>query len=581
MPKICLSRDANRFALAHKGCLEITDSSTNICSVIWECDMDSQTIVDALFVGEDHILITTKSTRTGFVEVRPRKISSNMDGKALVQQEYVSESQVLPLLALSSDGSTIAIMTQSKVEFWLTEKWEQRMPIQCREGASGKSRALALSGHHVLVGLKLKPMKSSNGARKGSVRIKFDGKIVCAAFSADGNLLAVAGEYSISIYSSLLAQSPLPGLLLPIVIATSSPLDRIVLSPRAQYLAATGVCSLTVWKVPSDTQTAREPLMTLQSSEPQRQMLSAVVFPKDDRYLHCAHVCSGSRDICFGIRDMEVPSSAQMPVSALTISSDGKVATGSISGFVAVWNPTMRKVLPTWQMKDRHLGPVISLAFSPDDEYLASVSEKVVHITSAAGEVLKLRPSDGRFHFPCAFSGSSAFFLCTVKPASGAAFARIVDIRSNQARDIHADNFDFVENVHSIALSASADMLAINTTAGWLYLYRLLGSAATTRYRKQLGLLDCLSFTLDDQHVRSAVGAFSVDQLKPESSLRAPTVCVRDGWLVDSNGNLTCSLPSEEIDQWASNASTLVFCTKTLGDIVLVSIRSFEEGFLE
>ncbi|KAF5381847.1 hypothetical protein D9757_008318 [Collybiopsis confluens] len=69
MPKICLSRDANRFALAHKGRLEITDSSSNICSVIWECDVDSQTIVDALFVGEDHILITTKSMRTGFVEV--------------------------------------------------------------------------------------------------------------------------------------------------------------------------------------------------------------------------------------------------------------------------------------------------------------------------------------------------------------------------------------------------------------------------------------------------------------------------------------------------------------------------------
>ncbi|KIK61009.1 hypothetical protein GYMLUDRAFT_586367 [Collybiopsis luxurians FD-317 M1] len=565
-PMIRLSHDAGRFAVMQNGRVEIADSAADVCNVFLPNGPSSQTPVDVMFVGRFHILVTTKSS-AGFAEVQLWNIISKKAEKILIQQEYIPGSQPLPLLALSSDSTLVAVLTLSRVEVWVVGEWQQHLTsARYREGTRGQSILFALSPHHILVGSRLKTLKSRSGGHRKAANIKFEGMGVCAAFSSDGNLLAVSGNAAISLFEPLVSQGSLSKSVLPLrVISISSGINSLVFSPGAQYLAAVALSSLLVWDV-SKAQGDEQPLMRLQSRK-ECPVVSSVVFSKDGRYLHCAHACPGFRDILFDMRDMELPSSAQTPVTAIAMSPDGRVATGSQTGTVTIWNSTMKKVLQTLK-REKHREPVLSLAFSPNGKYIASTSEDVVYIRSA-NLTFPLKPSDGSFLSPCAFSNDSAFFVCGIKHNSST-FVRILRTASGKYHDVRCG--DSLEDANSMALSDRADLLALSSNSS-LAVYKIAKSVSTLSVRAHnIGRLEFLSFSPDNQYVRSTVGAFRTVNLGREPELRFGRICVRDSWIVDSDDCQVCPMPLEDISQWASSKSTLIFCTKTLGNVVIISL---------
>ncbi|KIK61040.1 hypothetical protein GYMLUDRAFT_96790 [Collybiopsis luxurians FD-317 M1] len=566
-PIIRLSHDANRFAVIQNGRVEIADSATNVCSVFYPNGSSSQTPVDVMFVGGDHILITTKSSAR-FAEVWLWSISLKKAEKLLAQPECVSESQSLPRLALSSDSTLVAVLTLSRIEVWAVGEWQQCLTsVRYREGTRDQRTPFALSPHHILAGSRLRTLQSRSAGCRETAGIKFEGTGVCAAFSSNGDMLAVAGNTTVSLFGPLISQGTLSESILPSrVISISSAIDSLMFSPGAQYLAAVALSSLLVWDVSKAAQGDEQPLMWVRSRKEYR-VVSSVVFSKCARYLHCAHACPGFRDILLDMRDMEVPASAQTHVTAIAMSSDGRVATGSQNGAVTIWNSTMKKVLQTWQ-REKHRGPVLSLAFSPNGKYIASVSEDVVYIRSA-DLTFPLKLSGGSFLPPCAFSNDSAFFVCVIK-RDNSSFMRVLKTASWKYHDVRCG--DSLEDANSMALSDRADLLALSSNSS-LAVYKIAKSVSTLSDREHnIGRLEFLSFSSDNQYVQSTAGVFKIVKLAREPKLHFGRICVRDGWIFDSDDRQVCPIPSEDICQWASSSSSLVFCTKTLGNVVVVSL---------
>ncbi|KIK54521.1 hypothetical protein GYMLUDRAFT_48650 [Collybiopsis luxurians FD-317 M1] len=541
-PMIRLSHDANRFAVIQNGRVEIADSATNVCSVFYPNGSSSQTPVDVMFVGGDHILITTKSSAR-FAEVWLWNISLKKAEKLLAQPECVLESQSLPRLALSSDSTLVAVLTLSRIEVWAVDEWERCLTsVQYREGTHDQRTLFALSPHHILAGSRLRTLQSQSAGCRETAGIKFEGTGVCTAFSSNGDMLAVAGNTTISLFGPLISQGALPGSISPRVISISSAIDSLVFCPGAQYLAAVALSSLLVWDVSKAAQGDEQPLMWVRSRK-EYYVISSVVFSKCARYLHCAHACPGFRDILLDMRDMEVPASAQTHVTAISMSSDGRVATGSQNG-----------------AREKHRGPVLSLAFSPSGKYIVSVSEDVVHIRNAD------------LTFSLKLSGSSFlphFFVCVIK-CDNSSFMRILKTASWKYHDVCCG--DSLEDANSMALSDRADLLAFSSNSS-LAVYKIAKSVSTLSDRvPSIGRLEFLSFSSDNQYVQSTAGVFRIVKLAREPELHFGRICVRDGWIVDSDDRQVCPIPSEDICQWASSGSSLVFCTKTLGNVVVVSL---------
>ncbi|KAJ3789334.1 hypothetical protein GGU10DRAFT_59579, partial [Lentinula aff. detonsa] len=368
---IKLSYDATRVAVVRESCIAIGENVKGF--EVFLNDSKSQSYIDASFVGKDHILVTTLSC-SGYAEIHLWNVVLKRIEKTLLQQYQATESKLLPVLAfLSENGkfpSSVALLTSSRVRVWEVQTWSEQLSIQCRKDQDPGHMLLALSSHHILIGLRLRgfPRKTK------TVYLDFSEAPRCASFTFDGDTLAIAGDTVIAIYSHVLENnasriSPTS------VLSITRSITSLVFSPRESYLVATGKSFLWAWNILEGEQ----PLMKLRNEE--KQTVSSVVFSDDGRYLHCAHICPGSRTALFDMRIMEEPLSAQMPVTALAMSCSGKIATGSNNGAVAIWNSSMTHVLRYWK-RERHPSAVISISFSKDGKFIASISPERVYIRS-------------------------------------------------------------------------------------------------------------------------------------------------------------------------------------------------------
>ncbi|KAE9392732.1 hypothetical protein BT96DRAFT_924559 [Gymnopus androsaceus JB14] len=559
-PKILLSQDATCFTVVWNGCVGIGDSSKNDCAVFLS-KSDSKSYIDALVVGQNQVLITM--LRSGLAEVWLWTISEKKPKEPFWEQEYVSESQLLPVLALSADGTLVAISTSSKVRVWDIKSWEERLVLRCRKDQYPQERLLALSPRHILVGLRLRSLNP--GASK---RIVFHDQPLCAIFSSDGNALAVAGNSRISFYRNLLSNNATSTLSPSVSFNISCPVTSLALSPNARYLAVVGVSFLAVW----DTFGSLQPLMKLQNET--YKTISSVVFSKDSKYLQCGHICPGEKTVLFDMRAIELPIAAQMRVTALAMSSGRKVATGSDNGAVTLWNRGLSSVLYCWE-RERHPHAVAFVTFSPNGRLLASISKDRIYVrgtTIPFETYARLIPSGSGdlFLSACSFSGDSSLFLCIVQGgiAEHAASAQIWKTSSWDCD---------LRHIRSISLSQTGEMLAISTNQ-CLAVHRInlcessVSLASSQRFDEDLLRL---SFSPDNRYILSTAGVLDIAQnFTPTSTsgIEFSDVYIRDGWFMDLKGEKRCQMRFKDICGWASSGSTLVFFTKTLGNVSVVSV---------
>ncbi|KAF9075530.1 hypothetical protein BDP27DRAFT_1443427 [Rhodocollybia butyracea] len=581
---IKLSQDATRCALVRSGRIEIASSNKDIYETFLEDKSGLCSYVDALFVGKDQVLVT-QTLKSGLTEVGVWNIESKKAGELLLEQEHVSP----PVLALSSDGSVAAVSSAFKVEVWNIGSWATSiLSFPIRRGHP-RERLLALSPHHILVNLHLRKLTG----RSGTSVLEFRDKPLCATFSPEGDTLAIGGKTGIALYKRLLSQGDMSKISPSIVLDISHPITSLVLSPKARYLAAGGVSFLWVWKTSKST--VDSPSMTLENDK--SQIISSVVFSGNGRYLHCAHTSLDSKTVLFDMRDMKFPSSSQMPVTALAISSNGRIATGSNNGSVSIWNSRMTRVLQNWQ-RESHRSAVVCVAFSQDGKLIASVSNERIYIRAThpadldsdfASPILTC-DRGSRFLSPCTFSGNSSLFLCISKDGDLRAHAQIWETGTwtSVGRIESSANIDFGRTM-SIAFSQEGDLLAVSGQGRGqdraVVLYSISSSYSVSIKSSRLDLQDIprsLAFTLDSRYIRSTAGAFDVEMdlrseddshLEPE--LRLSDVFIKDGWVMDLDGKERCHLPSEDICDWVSRGSTVVYRTQTLGNVGLISVQPF------
>ncbi|KAJ4471554.1 hypothetical protein J3R30DRAFT_3800865 [Lentinula aciculospora] len=584
---IRLSQDASRVAVVRKGSIEIGENAKDVLEVFLN-DPGSQPYIDASFVGKDHILVTTLS-RSGCAEVHLWDVVSKKVERALLQHYRTATSKMLPVVVVLPENedtpSLVALLTSSKVKIWEAETWQEQFTLQCRRDQDPQDRLLALSPHHILIGLRLRKFPQLGGKTK-TLRVVFAETPCSATFSRDGDTLAIAGDTGISLYTNILESNV--SRILPIsVLPITRPVSSLVFSPRGQYLAAVGESFLWAWNIASSEQ----PLMRLQNEE--QQTVSSVVFSANGKYLHCAHICPGSKTALFDMRIMEEPISAQMPVTSLAMSCGGRIATGSNNGVVTIWNSSMTSVLRCWK-RERHPSAVASITFSHDGQFVASVSPERVYIRSTHSDlgryevaqrlpVQSLPEFDGRFLSPCAFSRDASLFVCIIEADSRPAFAQIWKIASwKLLGEFELDVQDYYpgEKIQSICLSQEGGSFAINGRRNMLAVYDLAYNESSIRIestqRRRVSVRSSLRlyFSPDSKYILSTAGAFDIELGLTPVEMNLVNAFIQNGWIVDSKGRQRCWIPfNEDICDWASCGSLLVVCTKTLGNVILVAVR--------
>lgn len=587
--RIKLSQDASRVAVVKKERIEIGENAQDRFEVFLD-DSGSQSYIDALFVGKDDILVTTLS-RSSYAEVHLWNVVSKKIEKTLLQQYQATGSKMLPVLVFHSERGTpslVALLTSSKVKVWEVRTWKERLVIQCRRDQNLQNRLLALSSHHILVGLHLKKLPRSGGTTR-TLDLNFAEAPRCATFSSDGNTLAIAGDTGISLFTHILEGTAFkmsPSIVLPV----SHQISALALSPVGRYLAATGQSFLWAWKLGDE-----QPLMRLQNE--QKRTVSSVVFSKNEKYLHCAHICPGSRTALFDMRIMEAPISVQMPITALAMSCSGKIATGSSNGTVTIWDSSMTNVSRYWK-RERHPSAVKFVTFSLDGKFVASISPERVYIRSTGSDLgsnelaqrlpVQSLPESHSYSFSrCVFSGDSSIFLCIVKADTRPTFAQIWQMATwKLLAEFELDSRDHSpdEDIQSISLSQEGDLFAISARTNTLAIYTLAHneSSIDIKHTRRISVVGRpplhLSFTLDKKYILSTAGAFDIERgLKQVNEISRTDAFFQDGWIVDSDGQQRCWIPFEEdIRDWASYRSLLVFCTKALGNVVLVGVRPIQ-----
>ncbi|KAJ3923853.1 hypothetical protein F5877DRAFT_73999 [Lentinula edodes] len=587
--KIKLSQDASRVAVVKKDRIEIGENAKDTFEVFLD-DSGSQSYIDALFVGKDNILVTTLS-RSSYVEVHLWNVVSKKIEKTLLQQYQATGSKMLPILVFHSERGTpslVALLTSSKVKVWEARTWKERLIIQCRRDQNPQNRLLALSSHHILVGLHLKKLPAGGTTR--TLDLNFAESPRCATFSSDGDTLAIASDTGISLFSHILEGTALkmsPSMVLPV----SHQISALALSPVGRYLAATGQSFLWAWKLGDE-----QPLMRLQNE--QKRTVSSVVFSKDGKYLHCAHICPGSRTALFDMRIMEAPISVQMPVTALAMSCSGKIATGSSNGTVTIWDSSMTNVSRYWK-RERHPSAVKFVAFSLDGKFVASISPERVYIRSTGSDLgsnelaqrlpVQSLPESYSYSFSqCVFSGDSSLFLCIMKADARPTFAQVWQMATwKLLAEFELDSRDYSpdEDIQSISLSQEGDLFAISSrTNTRLAVYTLAynESSICIKHTQRISVVGrpplLLSFTQDKKYIISTAGAFDIERgLEQVNEIPRTDAFFQDGWIVDSDGQQRCWIPFEkDIRDWASCRSLLVFCTKALGNVVLIGVRPIQ-----
>ncbi|KAJ3813391.1 hypothetical protein F5876DRAFT_63227 [Lentinula aff. lateritia] len=587
---IKLSQDASRVAVVKNERIEIGENAKDTFEVFLD-DSGSQSYIDALFVGKDNILVTTLS-RSSYAEVHLWNVVSKKIEKTLLQQYQATGSKMLPVLVLHSERGTpslVALLTSSKVKVWEVRTWKERLIIQCRRDQNPQNRLLALSSHHILVGPHLKKLPPSGGITR-TLDLNFGQAPRCATFSSDGDTLAIASDTGISLFTHILEGTALK-MSPSIVLQVSHQISALALSPVGRYLAATGQSFLWAWKLGDE-----QPLMKLQNE--QKRTVSSVVFSKNGKYLHCAHICAGSRTALFDMRSMEVPISVQMPVTALAMSCSGKIATGSSNGTVTIWDSSMTNVSRYWK-RERHPSAVKFVAFSLDGKFIASVSPERVYIRSAGSDLgsneltqrlpVQSLPESRSYSFSqCVFSGDSSLFLCIMKADTRHTFAQVWQMATwKLLAEFELDSRDYSsdEDIQSISLSQEGDLFAISSRTNARLAVYTLGyneSSICIKHTQRIFVVGrpplLLSFTLDKKYILSTAGAFDIERgLEQVNEISRTDAFFQDGWIVDSDGQQRCWIPFEEdIRDWASCRSLLVFCTKALGNVVLVGVRPIQ-----
>ncbi|KAJ3826076.1 hypothetical protein F5880DRAFT_149403 [Lentinula raphanica] len=590
---IKFSYDAHHVVVVKKHCILVGesdgDTSTNELKIFLE-ETESQTYIDASFVGRNLLLVTTLSS-LGYAEVHLWNVVSKTIERPLLQQYQANTSKLLPVVVFlptkRKSPSMVALLTSSRVIVWDVQTWKEQLSIQCRED---QPRLLALSPHHILIGLRLRGFPD----RTHAAHIDFAGAPCCASFSPDGSTLAVAGHTDISLYRKILGNKS--STIYPTSnFSTTYPITSLVLSPKGSYLVAMGNSNLWAWKTWKGDLV--QPFIRLKNKE--KQTVSSVVFSGNGRYLHCAHVCPGSETALFDMRLMEEPISVQMPVTALAMSCNGKIATGSSNGAVAIWNSNMTSVLRYWK-RERHRGPVMSIVFSPDGRFIASVSPERVYIRATdsdlgsdevAQRIMQSQESlldvKRQYLSPCAFSGDASLFVCAVETEPRSTFAQIWKLAARKLKFLGEFKLALGEvSIQSISLSQTGTLLAISDNENTLAVYTLTYND-TSIHAELNTLRKCvlerpvqlrLRFTTDDKYVLTSAGAFDVKKkLELDESVPLADAYLQDGWVVDSEGQQRCWLPfGEDICDWASHGSMLTVCTRTLGNVILIAVRSLQ-----
>ncbi|KAJ3737688.1 hypothetical protein DFJ43DRAFT_1045811 [Lentinula guzmanii] len=578
---IKLSHDATRVAVVRESCIAIGENVKGF--EVFLNDAKSQSYIDACFVGKDHILVTTLSC-SGYAEIHLWNVVLKKIEKTLLQQYQATESKLLPVLALLSENgkspSLVAVLTSSRVRVWEVQTWREQLSIQCRKDQDPGHMLLALSSHHILIGLRLRgfPRKTK------TVYLDFTETPRCASFTFDGDTLAIAGDTVIALYSHVLDNnasriSPTS------VLSITRSITSLVFSPREPYLVATGKSFLWAWNILEDQQ----PLMRLRNEE--KQTVSSVVFSDDGRFLHCAHICPGSRTALFDMRIMEEPLSAQMPVTAVAMSCSGKIATGSNNGAVAIWNSSMTHVLRYWK-RERHPSAVISISFSKDGKFIASISPERVYIRSTNSDfgsdeiaqrltVQSLPDSNSRFLRPCAFSRDASLFVCIIEadtPPRSVQIWKMASWNLLGGFELNSQDYSPGEEIQSISLSQEGDRFVIKCKSNTLAVYTLTYNNSSIHIEniQRIRVSGRPPLHLDDNHILSTAGT-DEQGLNSVAEIPLADAFLQDGWIVDPEGRQRCWIPfREDICDWASYRSLLVICTKTLGNVILVSVRSLQ-----
>jgi WD40 repeat protein len=315
-------------------------------------------------------------------------------------------------------------------------------------------------------------------------RIRLDGRILGLAFSPDGSLLATAGEdIAAAVWNPTTGEEI-------VRLASEEPVSAVAFNADGTLLATAGGDMAAVWEATTGRGIARLPhqarvelvvfaprgrRLATQAGDDTARIWSlkagaellcvsarnafvAPVFSPTGRYLATAdydeaHVW----EVTSGRRIMRVRHEETHLVSVLAFSADGRrLATGSSDHTAAIWEVPSGRRLAFVQ----HDTAVSTLAFSPDDRYLATTDRIVeaetgrVALDGSFGALWMAYSSDGRLLANDSYRGGEVWDTTTGR--------RVASI----SRDQRFDHLAFTGDGRHLATAADREVRVWDVSGG-------------------------------------------------------------------------------------------------------------------